>query len=426
MKTSSVIDSRAQPGGEGSVPGVRPLKIAMLSIHANPLGALGTEDTGGMSVYIRELSRELGSAGHSVDIYTCAGIGELNAEAFLSEHVRLIHLRIGNGGYVSKNRLFAHLQEVFLSLEAHMTANRASYDLVHSHYWLSGGVGHRAQDRWYIPHIVMFHTTGIAKRVACGQEREPSVRLITEKRLAHASDRIITATERERSLLVRYYRVPREKIGVVPCGVDLERFQPVARELARKELGLQDSEFIVLYVGRFAPVKGLDRLMAAAAHLRSRKGLTFVIIGGDGRQTPASIALRRFVRRASIESIVRFQGRVEHELLPLYYSAADVLVVPSYYESFGLVALESLACGTPVIAARVGAMDSLVQHGRTGLLIDTPSPRSFASAVERIVVSSSNKLMSREAIRASVLGYGWQDVASAVAREYAAFFPPCG
>jgi D-inositol-3-phosphate glycosyltransferase len=322
--------------------------------------------------------------------------------------------------------LFGNLSEVFLSLEAYITGNRVCYDLIHSHYWLSGRVGSLAQDRWYAPHVVMFHTTGIAKRVACGQEREPALRLVAEKRLADTSDRVLTATEREKDMLVRYYNVPAEKIGMVPCGVNLERFQPVTRDLARKELGLQDAGFVVLYVGRFAPVKGLDRLMAAAAHLRSHRGLRFVIIGGDGRQTRLSSELRRLARRASVEEIVRFQGRVEHDLLPLYYSAADVLVVPSYYESFGLVALESLACGTPVIATRVGAMDTLIQDGKTGFLVETPSPRSLASAIERFIAASSEGSMSREEIRASVLGYSWSNVASAIVQEYSAVFQPIG
>ena len=396
----------------------------MLSIHSSPLGELGTGDTGGMSVYIREISRELGRAGHRVDIYTCAGSGRLDSEELLSENVRLIHLSIGNNGHIGKSMLFGYLPEVFLSIEAHMTANSICYDLIHSHYWLSGSVGRLARDRWYVPHIMMFHTTGIAKRMACGQEREPVSRLITERRLAHASDRVLAATESEKNLLMKYYNVPGENIGVVPCGVNLRRFHPVARGLARKELGLHESQFIALYVGRFAPVKGLERFLAAAVHLRFHRGLRFVIIGGDDQKTRTATELSRLAKRASLGGVVQFRGRIEHDLLPLYYSAADVLVVPSYYESFGLVALESLACGTPVIATRVGAMDTLIQEGRTGFLVDRPSPLSLASAIQNIMVTPSNRSISRDQIRASVLGYGWSDVASAIAREYDTVFRP--
>jgi D-inositol-3-phosphate glycosyltransferase len=425
MTPPFVIVSEPALKGHKAFLDIRPLRIAALSIHSSPLGKLGTGDTGGMSVYTRELFGELGRAGHNIDIYTCADSGRGDPELFLSENVRLIYLDIGYDGHVTKSMLFGHLPEVFESLEAYVMSNHICYDLIHSHYWLSGEVGSLAQKRWYMPHVVMYHTTGIAKRVACGQEREPVHRLIAEKRLAHMSNRILAATEGERDLLMRCYGVPQQKIGIVPCGVNLERFQPVARDLARRELRLQDARFVVLYVGRFAPVKGLERLIAAAAHLRSQRDLTFVIIGGDGRKSHASAELNRLVRRASIEGIVSFQGRVEHDLLPLYYSAADVLVVPSYYESFGLVALESLACGTPVIATRVGVMDTLIREGETGLLVDTPSPRSLASAIERFIVASSNRDMSCEKIRASVLSYGWPNIASAVIQEYMTALQPC-
>lgn len=417
MTPAQAIVSEPRTKRHEAFSNTRRLRIAMLSLHSSPLGQLGTADTGGMSVYIRELSRELGRAGHSVDIYTCAEGGR-DERLFLSENVRLKHLGIGKNGPVTKGMLYGHLPEVFQSLEAHITGGDICYDLIHSHYWLSGEVGRLAQDRWYMPHVVMFHTTGIAKRIACSEEREPARRLIAEKRLACKSDRILAATAREKDMVVKYYGVSEEKVGMIPCGVDLERFQPLARELARKELGLRDAGFIVLYVGRFSPVKGLDRLIAAAAHLRSRKGLKFIVVGGDGGETRAFAELRRFARRASVDGIVRFQGRVEHDLLPLYYSAADVLVVPSYYESFGLVALESLACGTPVIATRVGAMDTLIKDGETGVLVDSPAPRSIASGIERIMDASPVRGMTRDEIRCSVLGYGWPNISSAVIGEY--------
>jgi D-inositol-3-phosphate glycosyltransferase len=419
------VDADFVKKGHEVVSAVRPLRIAMLSIHSNPLGELGTEDTGGMSVYIRELSQELGRAGHRVDIYTCAKDGMNGTEQFLSENVRLIHLGLRNNRHVTKSTLVEHLPEVFRSFEGFIQSNPVFYDIIHSHYWISAWVGRLAQERWYVPHVMMFHTTGIAKRIACSQEREPSIRLITEKKLAHACDRIFAPTVREKDLLARYYSVPGEKIGIVPCGVNLERFRPVTRELARRELGLQDIQSLVLYVGRFAPVKGIQRLLAAAGHLRSYQGLRFMIIGGDGPQAHTFAELSRFARRASVEGMVRFQGRVEHNLLPLYYSAADVLVLPSYYESFGLVALESLACGTPVIATRVGAMDTLIQDGRTGFLLDTPSPYSLALTIKKCIMDSSNGSLSREDIRNHVLSYGWSNIASNVVEEYSTALQSC-
>ncbi len=404
---------------------VRRLRIAMLSMHSSPLGQLGTGDTGGMSVYIRELSAELGRAGHCVDIYTCAMDGGHTTELLLSENVRVIRLRIGQGLQVTKGMLYWHLAEVFRSLDAYVTANGLCYDIIHSHYWLSGMVGRQAQNRWSVPHAIMFHTTGMAKRIACGGEREPAHRLIAERRLALTSDKTFTATKHESDSLVKFYGVPVEKIRIVPCGVNLDRFRPIERELARRELGLQDTESIVLYVGRFAPVKGLDRLFAAAAHLRTYRGLKFVIIGGDGPQAHSFTDLTRLAKKASISNMIAFRGRVEHDLLPLYYNAADVLVMPSYYESFGLVGLESLACGTPVLAGNVGAMDSLIRNGRTGLLSDTGNPRSLAAARKGIIEGTPNTLASTEEIRASVLGYGWRNIASAVLQGYSDIIQSC-
>lgn len=425
MTTPYSTFSGVAPGTSGAFSDVRSLRIAMLSIHSSPLGELGTGDTGGMSVYIRELSRELGTAGHRVDIYTCAHDGMQDTEIFLSENVRVICLGAGSGARVTKNMLYEHLPEVLRSLDSYVTRNRLSYDLIHSHYWLSGIVGRFAQDRWRAPHVIMFHTTGMAKRIARSGEREPAYRLLGERRLALTGDRILASTQRERDLLVRYYNVPPGKIGVVPCGVNVERFRPEPREFARKELGLQSAESVVLYVGRFAPVKGLDKLMAAAAHLRSRRGLVFMIIGGDGPGTQSFTELKRFARKASLGGMVRFHGRVEHDLLPLYYNAADVLVVPSYYESFGLVGLESLACGTPVVAGRVGAMDALIKDGKTGVLVDDPSPRSLADAIERSISAPFGKGTLRGEIRASVLCYGWDNIVSAVLREYSSVVQPC-
>lgn len=388
----------------------------MLSIHSSPLGALGTQDTGGMSVYISELSRELGTAGHRVDIYTCGHSGASSGTTYLSQHVRLIRLAPGDTGGLTKGTLVGRLPDVFRSLERWAHRTTPEYDLIHSHYWLSGWIGRHAQNLWRVPHAITFHTTGMAKRVACAEEREPLLRLKEERLLARTSDRVIVSSDRDRELIERYCGAAHEKIGIVPCGVDLSRFHPIERERARRATGLGDARSVVLYVGRFAPIKGLERLVAAAAHLRWHQGLRLVIIGGDGGGIRADMG--RLVKAAGLTDVVSFVGRVDHDLLPLHYSAADVLVLPSYYESFGLVALEALACGTPVVASRVGAMDAIIAGEASGLLVDDGSPRGFASAIERFLAPSV-KGRSREEIRSSVLGYSWARSASALVREYA-------
>ena len=394
------------------------LKIAMLSVHSSPVGELGTKNTGGMSVYIRELARQLGRRGHCVDIYTrLNGSGQKHI-AQLYDNVRLIHLKAGDNTHMNKLALYCYLDDFFKELEEFRNRESVDYDLIHSHYWLSGRVGNWAQERWEVPHVFMFHTVGAVKNSTAGSEKEPELRTATEKHLAKKCDRILVATDREREHLVQHYGACPETIGVVPCGVNLNLFRPLDKAAARQQLGFAQDESIVLYVGRFAPVKGIDRLMEAIAHLEHHQRLRLVIVGGDGSDAPESKDFRRLAGKLSIHDSVTFVGRIEQNKLPLYYSAADVLVVPSHYESFGLVALESLASGTPVVATKVGAMESILREGETGYLVSNGSPRLLAKGVERFI-SDSNGLSPHE-VRASVTRYAWSNVSSAMIDEYGA------
>jgi D-inositol-3-phosphate glycosyltransferase len=398
------------------------LRIAMFSIHSCPIGELGTKNTGGMSVYIRELARQLGTRGHRVDIYTRLNGSKHNQIIDLYENVRLIHLSAGNNGYVNKLALYYYLSEFLRALERFKQQENLHYDLIHSHYWLSGRLGSWVQDRWDIPHIVMFHTLGIMKNIAGLAEQEPDLRIAAEKKLTKTCQRILAPTDREKENLITYYNALDEKICVVPCGVNLDLFQPMERAAARQRLGFADDESILLYVGRFDPIKGIDRLLEAAAHLQHIPRLRLVIIGGDGPDTIEYQNLQKMTRKLGIQNAVSFIGRIEQENLPPYYSAADVLVVPSYYESFGLVGLESLACGTPVVATEAGAMRSIVQDGQTGQIVSHANPRSLAQAIETFITGSGAKKLSADMIRASVLKFGWSNVAAAVVDEYDTLF----
>jgi D-inositol-3-phosphate glycosyltransferase len=394
------------------------LQIAMFSIHSSPIGELGTKNTGGMSVYIRELARQLGTRGHCVDIYTRLNGSKHNRIIDLYDNVRLIHLSAGNNGYVHKLALYYYLSDFFRALERFKQQESLQYDLIHSHYWLSGRLGSWVQDCWNLPHLVMFHTLGTVKNIAGVADQEPDLRIATEKKLARACQRILAPTEREKDNLITYYNAPPEKIGVAPCGVNLDLFQPMDRAAARQSLGFDDHESIVLYVGRFDPIKGIDRLLEAVTHLQDHRRLRLVIIGGDGPDTPEYQNLQRMTRKSGIQNRVTFVGRIEQKHLPPYYSAADVLVVPSYYESFGLVGLESLACGTPVVATEVGAMRSILRDGETGQIVAHANPRSLAKAIEPFITGSSAKQLPADRVRASVLKFGWSNVAAAVIDEY--------
>ena len=392
------------------------LKIAMLSVHSSPLGELGTQDTGGMSVYIRELAGELGRRGHRVDIFTRLQDSRGDRTVRLSENVRLIHLRAGANGRVHKWALHPHLADFCRELEDFRAEQGIRYDLIHSHYWLSGLAGNWAREEWEVPHIILFHTLGVLKNMTVEAEREPDFRLAAERELVETCDRILAPTPRERDHLIRYYGGRSEKIGVVPCGVNLDLFRPMDKARARERLGFSAEDVIVLFVGRFAPLKGIERLLAAVTQIQEQRRLRLVIIGGNGGRTPESREVHRLSEVYGIREAVTLAGRVAQEQLPPYYSAADVLVVPSYYESFGLVALESLACGTPVVATDVGAMPSILREGVNGCVVPEGSPRALAQGIDRVLGSA--RLFSGQIMRGSVSRFAWRHVAAAMIDQY--------
>lgn len=393
------------------------LKIAMLSIHSDPIGELGTKDTGGMSVYIRELARELGRRDHRIDIYTRSPQDADHAVTHLYENVRLIHLGISNGGNLSKLALYPYLSKFFRALEDFRRAENLSYDLIHSHYWLSGRLGNWAQGLWNRPHVATFHTLGKIKNQTGAGTPEPEFRIAAEKEIVQACHRILAPTERERDSLIRLYGTPAAKIGVVPCGVNLDLFYPESKPAARQKLGLDPADVILLCVGRFDPLKGLDTLLGAMSYFRDHHRMRLVIVGGDGDDTPEHRLLAQKARQLGIDAKVMFVGRVDQANLRPYYSAADVLVMPSHYESFGMVGLEALACGRPVVSTRVGAVDSLIRKAQAGCVVPDLSPRSLAAGIQSAI--SDQAIPAANLIRQSVLEYSWSNVASAVIAEYA-------
>jgi D-inositol-3-phosphate glycosyltransferase len=395
---------------------MKQLRIAMLSIHSNPIGELGTEDTGGMSVYIRELSRELGRRGHRIDVFTRRLNGRHRPVIDLFQNVRLVHLDLPNNGNLSRLGFYPYLPDFFKSIEEFKSREAVTYDLIHSHYWLSGRLGSWAQELWDCPHLVMLHTLGEAKKRTGVGRPESELRIAAEKELVDTCHRILAPTEREKNNLVRYYGVDGEKIGVVPCGVNLDLFQPEQKQAARKEVGFDRDEIILLYVGRLEPLKGIDRLLEAMDYLRDQERLRLVIVGGDGSEASESKALRQKAKDLGIEDKITFAGRIEQRYLPLYYSAANVLVMASHYESFGLVGLEALACGRPVVSTPVGAMESLIARSQAGYVVKDALPLSLAKGIQSIINNSA--LPQADTIRDSVLKYSWSYVSAAILKEY--------
>lgn len=403
------------------------MRIAMLSVHSSPVGHLGNRDTGGMSVYIRELAREFGRRGHGVDIFTRRQDPEAPQVIRLHPGVRLFHLGASVMEPYGPMVVFPHLPDLLRDLERFKTTHGLQYHVMHSHYWLSGRLGTWAASRWRIPHLFTFHTVGALKNLYCEEEREPSLRVRIERQIAMEVDRVIAATELEKQQLTVHYRVPPHRIGVVPCGVDLKLFRPMNRDKCRADLGFGLNDFIVLYVGRFAKLKRIDRIVQAMDHLRHIAGIRLVIVGGDGRQTREELNLQSICRALKIHDRVIFVGRVEQSCLPTYYNAANVLVLPSEYESFGLVGLEALACGLPVVATRVGGLSAILRENVNGHLLKEGSSRAIARGIEKYWRKEGGVRDSLRAVRDSVNHFAWSNVASAILHEYAAAIsPPLG
>jgi D-inositol-3-phosphate glycosyltransferase len=393
------------------------LKIAMLSVHSCPLGKLGGENTGGMSVYIRELCRELGRQGHLVDIYTRAHEPIHDQIVELGKNARLIHLRAGQEEEIEKLAIYPHLAEFACEVENFRNHNGLHYDLIHSHYWLSGWIGTWMQRWWDIPHITMLHTLGAVKNAIGVGMNEPDLRINSEKALVRDCDRIIAPTEREKEYLIHYYDASPKAIAVIPCGVNLELFRSLEKEIARNYLGL-DGKGIILFVGRIVPLKGIDKLLMAMPYLENGQRLKLLVIGGDEYCRDEMKRLRSLAQSLQIHDSVSFLGLVKHEELPYFYSAADLCVLPSYYESFGLVALESLACGTPVVATKVGGLESVIRQGETGYVVLDNTPFRLANKMALLLSMSNKEAIS--SIRASVTKFSWSRIAEEIVNEYRA------
>jgi len=401
------------------------LKIAMISVHSNPLGEPGTRDTGGMSVYIREVARRLAERGHAIDIFTRVDrrAGTETVRPFTD--TRVIHLPARPLQPLSQFILYRHLAEFFDNLGRFKEREGISYDLVHTHYWLSGQVGRWVRKWWRVPHVFMFHTLGALKNRVFGSEQEPDLRLRVEKQLTAECDLILTGTAREKQHVAEHYGALPQSIRVVPCGVDLECFRPSARRESRIRLGVDRAERVILYVGRFDPIKGVDRLLTAVARLQREIPLRVLLVGGGEASTPEVSALQALCSKLSLQDCVIFAGRRSRLDLADYYRAADVLVLPSYYESFGLVILEALACGTPVVAPPVGVVTDIVRDGINGWIVADNNPESLAEGVRRALKLHKSKEVSADSIRQTVKDYDWSYVAASIDAEYRALIE-CG
>jgi D-inositol-3-phosphate glycosyltransferase len=400
------------------------LRVAVLSVHTCPLAALGAKETGGMNVYVRETARELGRMGVGVDVFTRSQNATVPRVVALGHGARVIHVEAGPEAPVPREDVHRHLDEFVDGVRAFATGEETGYDLVHAHYWLSGVAGLRLREVWGTPLVQMFHTLGRLKNTVAQApaEREPELRIAEEARLVAAADRIVAASVVERAHLSWYYQARPERVDVIPCGVDTELFQPMARAAAKDLLEL-GPEPLLLYVGRLAPIKGLDTLLEAMRRLPL--GATLLVVGGeqDEPDRDHGARLRQLATSLGLEARVRFLRAQPQHRLRLFYAAADATVVPSYYESFGMVALEAMACGSPVVASRVGGLATTVKDGTTGVLVPEGDPRALADALGRLLADAPlRERLSREATRWAH-EHRWPCVAEAVCRLYSALRP---
>ncbi|MDQ6661189.1 MAG: glycosyltransferase [Chloroflexota bacterium] len=392
--------------------------VAMLSIHTSPLDVPGrTRDAGGMNVYIRELARELGQSDISVDIFTRRTNEYLPPIVQLAKNVRVISIQAGPPTSLSKLDLYQYLPAFVERIDEFRRSEGRNYDMLHSHYWLSGVAAMKLARRWDVPHVTMFHTLGKLKQLANPDIAEPPLRLEMEQRLIQQVDSVIATTSEERAQILRNCNIMANRVRVIPCGVDLSLFQPVpqSKQQLRAELGLKPDQPMLLFVGRLDPFKGPDLLLQAAAMMRTNAQI--VIVGGKPTGDAEVQQLRKLTKELGISSRVHFLGAKPQEELPELYSAADVTVVPSYHESFGLVAVESLACGTPVVATRAGGLMTVVSHGETGYLVPHCSS-FFAERLDSLLQNTNTLVRMSRAARSSVLQYNWKSVAKQVSNLY--------
>ncbi|MBE7518889.1 MAG: glycosyltransferase [Thermoflexaceae bacterium] len=392
------------------------MRIAQVSAHTSPLAPLGGRETGGMNVYVLELSRELARLGYEVDIFTRRD-GDLPRVERVAPNLRLVRLDAGPPEPVEKEEIVACLPDFARDMRRFTHSEGRGYDVIHSHYWQSAWAARAIARHLRVPHVVMFHTLGEVKNRARISEHEPARRIRHERAIARRATAIITASSHERQLLARYYGAREAQMHTIPCGVDINLFRPHDQRSCRRQLGVDPSGPVLLWVGRLEKLKGVDILIQALAEL-DRRDFTLLVVGGDERAADLKAELQAQAAEAGLAANVRFVGAVPHDELPVYYSAADVCVVPSYYESFGLVAVEAMACGTPVVASRVGGLVSTVIDGVTGYLIPWRCPGPFAEKLEVLLHNPELRANFSAAARRSVERFRWESVALRVGAVY--------
>lgn len=389
-----------------------------------------------MNVYVRDLTRELGRRGVGVDVFTRSQ----------DEHVphvlhdlgygnRIVHIPAGPEIPLEKPELLGYVETFVGNILDFTASKQLHYDLLHAHYWLSGLAGLELRDHWGVPLIQMFHTLALMKnRVARTQgEAEPDVRVDAERKLLREADRIVAATQAELAQIQWLYQIGTDRVVVIPPGVDTAHFYPIAIDEAREFISMQDKTRMILFVGRIEALKGIDTLIKAMARLQNQGFLEahpvcVAIIGGEAdvseEELSAEMARLQAMRQeAGLGDIVKFLGKRDQDTLQYYYSAAAMVVVPSHYESFGLVALEAMACGTPVVASETGGLAFLVRDGETGFHVPTGNDEALANRIKELLTDEVLRIRMGKAAAAYAGQYDWSAITDQLLDLYGTLVP---
>jgi D-inositol-3-phosphate glycosyltransferase len=407
------------------------VRVAMLSYHTCPLATLGGKDTGGMNVYVRELTRYLGRRGVQVDVYTRSQ----------DEHVphvlhdlgygnRVVHIPAGPEVPLPKQELADYLPQFVRGIQEFAGYKGLEYDLIHSHYWMSGVAARDLKAVWSVPVVHMFHTLGLMKqRVArLPGEAEGEYRLKGEQEVLRIADKVVAATQAELAQLQWLYHADTRKVAIIPPGVDISHFYPIDPEDAKAFVGIPKEDQMLLFVGRVEPLKGLDTLIHAIAIMRaegvfSEHPLCLTIIGGEPHLSQLDLSaemarIQALCNEYGLGDLVTFLGQRSQVTLPYYYSAAEAVVMPSFYESFGMVALEAMACGTPVVASQVGGLAFLVQDGETGFTVPVEEPEALADRLLRLIREPGLRRQMGEKAADLAREYAWENIAGRMLELY--------
>jgi D-inositol-3-phosphate glycosyltransferase len=384
-----------------------------------------------MNVYVREVARHLGRLGLDVDVFTRSQTPGVPEVVPLGPGARVVHIEAGPQRPMPPVDIVAELPGFVDGVEAFRRRTSGRYALLHGHYWLSGLVAVELARRWErAPVVQMFHTLGVVKNAVSEDPGEwvSQVRLDAEAKVAGLADRIVAATSLERAELAWYCGAADDRVRTIPCGVDVELFSPGSAPAARALLGL-DAEWVLLFVGRPAPVKGLEVLLQALARLKAdglaRADVRLVIVGGDRdeERDDERARLRALADTLGVGSWVDFKGPQLQSALPDYYRAADLCLVPSHHETFGMAALEAMACGATVVASRVGGLATTIQHGITGLLVPPRDDAALAAAIASLLADAPRRRALGGHATRWAQGYAWPSVARALVEVYDELVP---